>query len=337
MFSPLIFITGSTGFIGAHTVLQSLEAGYRVRLSVRKESQISSLRTVFADHIANVDFVVIPNLSADGAHDGALKDVTYIFHIASPMPGTGDDFKTEYLAPAVDSTTALLDAANKTPSIKRVVIVSSVVALVPLEELATGNFHAKEGNNPSIAIDPDMPFPSDPEQNAMAKYSASKIFAHRATLEWVASVKPSFTVVTLHPVFVFGQNLLQTKANSLEGTNGMLWGALHSESPFFNLMAVDVRDVAAAHVKALSVDAEKGKVEEFLLHAGEAEGWTWEKVGEFAKGRYPAFGFKVQGAGPVTPTVDTTRAREKLGVKFRTMADTLSSFLDHQVKLRASL
>jgi nucleoside-diphosphate-sugar epimerase len=143
MSQSLVFITGATGFIGSHVVVQILEAGYKVRLSVRKESQIDGVKKLFSKHINKVDFVVIPDLSVSGAFDSALKDVEYVLHIASPMPGKGNDFKKEYLYPAVNGTTSVLDAAKGFSAIKRVVIVSSLLALIPLEAMATGKFDAK--------------------------------------------------------------------------------------------------------------------------------------------------------------------------------------------------
>lgn len=147
MSKPLIFITGATGFIGSHVVSQSLAEGYKVRLSVRKEGQISALRKLFSDHTANLDFTVIPDFASPNRFSKALEDVTYVFHLASPMPGKGTDFKSEYLEPAVQGTISLLDAAKKTESIKRVVVVSSILALIPVNALATGKFDAK-GNSP---------------------------------------------------------------------------------------------------------------------------------------------------------------------------------------------
>lgn len=148
MSQPLIFITGATGFIGSHVVSQSLAAGHKVRLSVRKEGQISALRKVFSQHAANLDFAVIPDFTSPTRFSKALEGVTYVFHLASPMPGKGSDFKSDYLEPAVQGTIALLDAAKKIESIKRVVIVSSLLALIPVEALSTGKFSAK-GNIPS--------------------------------------------------------------------------------------------------------------------------------------------------------------------------------------------
>ena len=135
---PLIFITGATGFIGAHVVHQALSAGHKVRLSVRKEAQIESLRNVFSEHAANLDLIVISDFSSPDRFTKALEDVTYIFHLASPMPGKGSDFKPDYLAPAVQGSLALLDAAKEVNTIKRIVIVSSIAAFMPLGTLGTG-------------------------------------------------------------------------------------------------------------------------------------------------------------------------------------------------------
>ncbi|KAF3040848.1 hypothetical protein E8E11_006374 [Didymella keratinophila] len=161
MSQPLIFITGATGFIGAHVVTQALSAGYHVRLSVRKEAQISNVRKVFSSHSANLDFVVVPDFTSTGAFEKALH---------------GND----YVKSAVDGTTALLNTAKTVDTIKRVVIVSSFLALIPLDALVTGKFTAKEGQK--IDIDPQMSFPTDPRTAGGLKYHASKILAHRATL-----------------------------------------------------------------------------------------------------------------------------------------------------------
>ncbi|KAJ4380278.1 hypothetical protein N0V86_004589 [Didymella sp. IMI 355093] len=272
MSQPLIFITGATGFIGAHVVAQTLSAGYHVRLSVRKEAQISNLRKIFSSHKASLDFVIVTDFTSPDAFSQALKGVTYVFHLASPMPGTGDDFQNDYVKPAVEGTTALLEAAKKTNTIKRIVIVSSLLALISPEAMATGKVTAKEGHK--ITIDPQISFPSDPRLAGGLKYHLSKILAHRATLDWATEADPSFAIVTLHPSFVFGRNVAQTTPDALDGTNAMLWGSLTSRKPLIPMASVDVRDVAAAHVKALGIEIKDGEVEEFILCASEREGWT---------------------------------------------------------------
>ncbi|KAK1579323.1 NAD dependent epimerase/dehydratase [Colletotrichum navitas] len=338
MSQPLIFITGATGFIGSHVVSQALEADYRVRLSVRKESQASKLKELFAKHTAKLDFVIIPDLAKPGAFNQALLGTDFVFHIASPMPGTGNDFKSDYLAPAEQGTITLLDAAKSISTIKRIVIVSSILALVPLDVWVTGNFNVKEGSNPSIPIDRDMEFPQDPKASAGLKYQASKILAHRSVLEWAPKNKPGFTIVTLNPSFVFGRNLNQTSEDGIDGTNAMLWESLFSEKPTFPMVAVDVRDVALAHLRALDVDF-KGQtaVQEFVLSAPDPVRSDWERVVEFVREKYPQLNIQLKGPFENPSKAEANRATELLGIQWRRMEDTIASFLDHQLELKAQL
>lgn len=128
MSDSLVFITGATGFIGAQIVQHTLDAGYKVRLSVRRESQIQDLRRVFDSFADKVDYVVVPDYTVPSAFDAALKDVTHVIHVASPLVGGAEDL----LTPAVKGTTSVLESALNIPTIKKVVITASVASLIPL-------------------------------------------------------------------------------------------------------------------------------------------------------------------------------------------------------------
>ncbi len=120
----------------------------------------------------------------------------------------------------------------------------------------------------------------------------------------------------------------------------MLWNSLHSAKPSFPLTAVDVRDVAAAHVKALELQlegGEKGGVEEFILSAGVREGWTWENIARFVREKYPSVKVGLEGEFDEPPAVDTGKAEQVLGLKWRSMEDTVGAFLDLQRELGAQL
>jgi nucleoside-diphosphate-sugar epimerase len=80
-------ITGVTGLVGFKALLTALEAGYRVRGSIRREEQAEQIKAIksvkpYADKL---DFVVVSDITADGAFDKALEGVTYVLHIASPL------------------------------------------------------------------------------------------------------------------------------------------------------------------------------------------------------------------------------------------------------------
>lgn len=135
MTGQLIFITGATGFIGSATALAALEAGYRLRISVRKPS--ATLESVFAEYHRQIDYVIIPDITDEAAFDGGVLDgVDYVMHLASPLAHGTD--KQAYFAPAVKGTTAVLKAAAKVASIKKVVVTSSIAALIPTGGVPTG-------------------------------------------------------------------------------------------------------------------------------------------------------------------------------------------------------
>lgn len=134
--SPLIFITGATGFIGAATALASLKAGYQLRISVRKEEQIAKLRSIFSNYVDKLEFVVVPDITSESAFSKALEGVTYVLHLASPLSSSPDPNKM--FPPAIQGTLGILKAASKVPSIEKVVVTSSISALVPLDGAPEG-------------------------------------------------------------------------------------------------------------------------------------------------------------------------------------------------------
>lgn len=133
MSSNLAFVTGATGFIGSQVVASALRDGYSVRVSVRKSEQIDTLKGIFHNDAARLQFVVVPDISVAGAFDEALDDVKVVFHLASPMPGKGADLQKDYLEPARNGTLSILESAKKVASIKKVVVMSSILGIGPID------------------------------------------------------------------------------------------------------------------------------------------------------------------------------------------------------------
>lgn len=126
-----IFITGATGFIGSQVAKHVLQAGYKVRLSIRRKEQEQDVRSWLREGEGNLEFVHIPDLTTAGAFDNALSGVQHIFHLASPLPGKGQDVHKDYVEPAVKGTLAILEEAKKHDQIKFVIVTSSILALLP--------------------------------------------------------------------------------------------------------------------------------------------------------------------------------------------------------------
>ncbi|KAE8312547.1 hypothetical protein BDV41DRAFT_588812 [Aspergillus transmontanensis] len=323
----LTLITGATGFIGSQVALRVLQAGYRARLAIRREEQADKLRRIFADYEKQLEFVIVPDITVSGCFDEALQGVDYVLHLASPLPkpGSGD-----LVTPAKRGTVAILESAAKVPSIKKVVVTGSVLSLVSLGELKDG-LVVREDNEINYTLPPDSTIPTLPP---MAQYHASKLAAHKATLDFHSTNSPAFDIITLHPVFVYGRSLVQETADQLSGSCGTLFQSLFSEtpsSPQFNGVHVD--DVADAHVKVLD-DGVKG----FRSYLLAAETRPWGDVRRFLEGRYPGVGFGLKSGGDeVGYRVDAGRAERELGIVFKGLESMVGDVVDQQFELRGGI
>ncbi|KAF7596851.1 hypothetical protein BBP40_012451 [Aspergillus hancockii] len=326
MASELIFITGATGFIGSATALQALKSGYRLRISVRKESQILSLKEIFKEYTEKLQFVLVPNITEQSAFAGKLDGADYIIHLASPLPHGND--KTSYFGPAVDGTISILKEAATVKSIKRVVITSSIAALIPMTGIPDGGV-IREDNNWDLTVDQSADLTaSDPFSTALALYHASKLLANSASWDFKHERKPHFGLVTIHPAYVYGHNVAQTTADGIKGTtNGALFTTIMTGQIVGNITAVHVQDVAEAHLKALDAEVPDGS--KYLLSGEKA---SWKDVVDILQTDYPGVPFKLgpDAVGNSWP-VDTTRAETQLGIKWRSLSSMVHEVMDQQL------
>lgn len=98
----LALVTGSTGFIGAHLTKTLVEHGWRVRATVRQQSNTEQIDALGCDKVT-VDFSSIESSPpSDGSRNNrsstnsateylvnrVLADVTHVFHVAGRVAGT---------------------------------------------------------------------------------------------------------------------------------------------------------------------------------------------------------------------------------------------------------
>lgn len=171
-----------------------------------------------------------------------------------------------------------------------------------------------------------MPFPEGFAGHG-AKYHASKILAHQASVDWVKQQKPHFSLITIHPSFVLGHSLIQTSAGDIGGINALFWGSLQGDKPQFPPLVVDVKDIADAHVRSIDVPVEQD-VTEFLLSGHST---TWEQVVAFINAKYPEV--KVAWTPPfdAASKIDVSRAEKKLGMKWRSVEEIFGSLVEQQL------
>jgi nucleoside-diphosphate-sugar epimerase len=291
--SELVLITGATGHLGFKTLLDALEAGYQVRAAVRSDSKAKVITSNAAFKAANIpegqlNFVIVPDLAVPGAYDEAVKDVKYVIHIASPITTGGKltqaQFKEYFIKPAVQGTVGMLESAAKSPSVRRVVITSSVVALVPFEKIIGGS------EDHTYTAEDRIPFSDGPYAVEFQAYSASKTAALNEAEAWMAKTKPHFDLVHIHPSYVEGRDeLVRTKEEAMAGTNGIILRAVTGVKAPFSLAGTTVHndDVARLHVDALLVD--KIPAGSYIANSDtpDGKGTQWETVNEIVSRNFP--------------------------------------------------
>jgi dihydroflavonol-4-reductase len=128
--SSPILVSGASGFVAIHTIIQLLEQGYNVRGTIRSLAKESEVRETIAKYVQANDRlqIVSADLEQDAGWEEAMKGVEYVLHVASPFPLYEPSHEDELIIPAVKGTLRVLRAAHKA-KVKRVVQVSSNAAI----------------------------------------------------------------------------------------------------------------------------------------------------------------------------------------------------------------
>jgi len=317
-----VFLTGASGFIGKHVALQLLEAGYNVRGSVRNKARAGEVRAAMRKHLADatdlderLSFVEL-DLTSDTGWSDALKGATALLHTASPFPLAEPKDENDLIRPAVDGTLRALRAATSA-AVKRVVLTSSVAAVYAKKTL------------PQEATYTEADW-TELDSPVASAYVKSKTMAERAAWAYVAE-NAGIALTVINPCLVLGPALDTRFGSSLEIVQRVLRGK-DPAIPALNFEIVDVRDIAAMHVAALSKPKSKGH--RFIGSSGDM--W-FRELSATLKSLYPDRKITLRQApnwfirlyalfDPAVRTVlpilgkrlvtDNSRARDVLGIDF---------------------
>ncbi|RDW73569.1 hypothetical protein BP6252_07476 [Coleophoma cylindrospora] len=302
MTSQLILITGVSGYIGFKTMIIALEAGHQVRAVIRRHEQASRL-TVHPrvqDYVSRLEFVVVPDLARTAAFDPILTNVVGILHLASPLAIETDDFEKDIVQAAIGVTNSVLKAAKRHPSIRRVVMTSSAVTLIPYEWLS---------NPDSEAVFTELDINSNPIRpfhNSMQAYWASKALSRMASNSFIAERKPQFELINLLPTVVIGPDELATDAASLlSGTRALVMGPVLGQKSDIALLGIQVHvdDVARAHVDALNPSVPGNS--EYVLSSDGPDGIQWNDAVEIIASAFPG----AMATLPLDGSLDTIKVK----------------------------
>jgi nucleoside-diphosphate-sugar epimerase len=251
-----VLVTGGSGFIGSHCILQLLAAGHQVRTTVRSLKREADVRAMLreggADSQSNsrLSFIAA-DLENDAGWPEAIAGCEYVLHVASPFPSDVPKNDDELIVPAREGALRVLRVARDA-GVKRVVLTSSFAAI--------GYGHPPQ-NNPFNETDW-----TDLNADGLTAYVKSKTIAERAAWDFIAREGGNLELSVINPVGVFGSVLGPDYSTSTLIVQRMMDGAVPG-LPKLLFGAVDVRDVADLHIRAMTHAAAKG--ERFLAIAGD--------------------------------------------------------------------
>lgn len=338
--SAPVLVTGASGYIASWLVKYLLEAGYTVHGTVRDPNKKTGLEHLHKLATAHPDKLKLfaADLLKPGSFDAAMQDCELVMHTASPfvISGIKDPYE-DLVRPAVEGTRNVLEAANRTASVKRVVLTSSEAAIYG------DNIDARDA--PNHTLDENTWNTSSSLEHQ--PYSFSKVSAEREA--WAIQKKQSrWDLVTINPGLVLGPSLTQASAStSLVFIKQLTNGTMFPAAPYLPMGVVDVRDVAQAHIKAGFTPQAQGR------HAVSAGDATPLEMGRLLrkrfgnKYRFPLFQapkFMIKLMAPAVGLTrkyvelnvghplhfDSSKSRRELKLEYRPLEQTLA---DHFTQL----
>lgn len=249
-----VLVTGGSGFIGSHSILQLLAAGHRVRTTVRSLKREGDVRAMLKEGGAEpgerLSFITA-DLENDAGWPEAVAGCEYVLHVASPFPSSIPKHEDELIVPAREGALRVLRAARDA-GVKRVVLTSSFAAI-------------GYGHKPQSAPFNETNW-TDPNGEGVLPYAKSKTLAERAAWDFVAKEGGGLELSVVNPVGVFGPVLGPDYSTSILLVQRLMDGAMPGV-PRLYFGVVNVRDVADLHISAMTHPAAKG--ERFLAVAGD--------------------------------------------------------------------
>ena len=249
----LVLVTGGSGFIGGHCILQLLAAGHHVRTTVRnlgREPEVRALLKRAGAEAGDRLTFAAADLERDAGWPEAVAGCDFVLHVASPFPATVPKHEDELIVPAREGALRAL-RASRAAGVKRVVLTSSFAAI-------------GYGHKPQAAPFDESDW-TDVSGGGVTAYAKSKTLAERAAWDYVAK-EGGLELAVVNPVMVFGPLLAPEATTSTSLVQRLMDGALPG-LPQMAFGVVDVRDVADLHLRAMTDPRANG--ERLLATAGD--------------------------------------------------------------------
>jgi len=249
-----ILVTGGSGFIASHAIIQLLQEGHQVRATVRDLKRSADVRAMLKQggvEAGDRPSFFAADLMNDAGWADAMRGCDYVLHVASPFPAGVPKDENDLIVPAREGALRVLRAARDA-GVKRVVVTSSFAAVGYGQKPQTRPFDETNWTNLG--------------GGDLTSYTKSKTIAERAAWDFVAKENGKIELAVVNPVGVFGPVLGPDYSTSILLVQRLMDGAMPG-TPKLYFGIVDVRDVADLHIRAMTSPAAKG--ERFLAVAGD--------------------------------------------------------------------
>lgn len=276
MKKQLVVVTGGSGFIAIHIILQLLQQGYAVRTTVRSAKKEDIIKEMLSNggvkDFSNLSFSQA-DLTSDKNWEQTMEGATYVIHVASPTPKLNFKNEDEMIRPAVDGVLRVL-RASRDAGVKRVVLTS-----------AYGAIFAGHENRTTPYTEEDW---SDLSAKNIHPYQKSKTMSEMAAWDFIKKEGKGLELAAVNPVGVMGPVLSAKYSHSNIQIQEMLEGKIKA-LPKVDSGYVDVRDVASLHILAMT--SEKANGQRFLATTGET--LSMMDVADILRNAFPHYAEKI--------------------------------------------
>ena len=339
-------VTGGSGFVAAQLVNLLLESKQNVHTTVRSlanESKCRYLLEMQKKYPGQLKLFEC-DLLIPGSFDDAMEGCTVVHHVASPflLPEKIKDGQSQLVKPALDGTRNVLASVNKTESVSRVVMTSTIGAIfgdyIDVHKMKDQTLSEDYFNTTSSVI-------NNP-------YHYSKVIAEKEA--WETNKRQNrWSLVCINPGMVLGPSLTgNSDSGSLFLLDEMLKGYFFYGMANLSLATVDVREVAQAHLAAAEKEEAHGR---YILCDVEMSSFVnisriLRKVHSrpYLLPRNQVPDFLVRTIGPlfglsqeymrahlgIRFKIDNYRSIKELGIKYRPIEETLRDHYNSWVEQR---
>lgn len=240
-----VCVTGAAGFIAGHVIADLLDAGNTVHATVRnlgddaRRAHLDALSERYPGKLRLFEADVLEPGSLDAALDGcdALIHTAAAVILASPEP------QKRIIDVAVNGTRNVLDSVARTPGVKRIVMTSSIAAIMSYDQQDRTYTEDDWCNSDDIWLDP---------------YGMGKTQSERLLWEFADKHADRVKAVAINPSVVIGRPLAKHHIRTSLAFIRDLVGWTYPACPPMRFHLVDVGDVAEGHVRALTSDKAAG-------------------------------------------------------------------------------